>query len=869
MALYIKNTLNHSACPIFDAVSFDCSTWCTVLLSNSKRLLVGVVYRSPNSPEANNRKMLDILRITASEKFDYLLVCGDFNLPRIDWSVNQCLDSEHSFSAEFVDTVENLGWFQHSKKHTRFRGTQSSCLDLIFTNEEDMISEVGDLPPIGKSDHVCQTWDVNIGEAIFKNTMRVRPNFKRAKWGEIRDDFRNFSFEDDDEVSVMADKVVGMVDSTRKRNIPPCRPRSRKQRLPWMRGSKIKEQKEKRWKSWTNFKNSRLPRDYDAYKMERNRLNDLVRCAKLKHERNLIADLKDNPNLYYGHCRRSLKSKQGVTNVIDGGGKLTETEEETAIALNTYYHSVFTRDDPQSIAPSFPKQTEEQLTDVVITEEAVEEILRSLKTNKAAGPDGVENQLMKECSEEVAPVLTKLFRRSIDEGKVPKQWKEAHIVPIHKNGSKAVMSNYRPVALTSAICKMLEKIICSAIMCFLTKNQLLTPQQHGFIRGRSCQTNILLCLENWTKILDDGIGVDVAYFDYAKAFDKVSHKLLMLKLESYGIAGKLLDWIRAWLGERRQRVVVGDAMSPWLEVLSGTTQGTVLGFLLFLIYINDLPSACGKEEKCQIMLLADDTKTYQAMEEGRQQDCRKMLQERVDKIARWAHEWKMEINPLKSKIMHLGRNNPGFSYYVNGTEIKSVTVEKDIGFWITDDLSSKTHVQKARGKALGEISRIKRNFSYIDKRAFCVLYNQRIRPHLDYGMTACPPDSAADAKLLERVQGKATALVYGLRGLNAEERRKKLGLMTLEERRERGDLIEVFKILKGLTRIDPAEFWEVRDARNGARLIKELANNGKKQRREFFSYRVTQKWNLLPTAVRMAPSLETFKNRLDEQILKK
>ena len=251
-------------------------------------------------------------------------------------------------------------------------------------------------------------------------------------------------------------------------------------------------------------------------------------------------------------------------------------------------------------------------------------------------------------------------------------------MPIHKNGSKAVMSNYRPVALTSAICKMLEKIICSAIMCFLTKNQLLTPQQHGFIRGRSCQTNILLCLENWTKILDDGIGVDVAYFDYAKAFDKVSHKLLMLKLESYGIAGKLLDWIRAWLGERRQRVVVGDAMSPWLEVLSGTTQGTVLGFLLFLIYINDLPSACGEEEKCQIMLLADDTKTYQAMEEGRQQDCRKMLQERVDKIARWAHEWKMEINPLKSKIMHLGRNNPGFSYYVNGTEIKSVTVEKDI-----------------------------------------------------------------------------------------------------------------------------------------------------------------------------------------------
>ena len=135
-------------------------------------------------------------------------------------------------------------------------------------------------------------------------------------------------------------------------------------------------------------------------------------------------------------------------------------------------------------------------------------------------------------------------------------------------------------------------------------------------------------------------------------------------------------------------------------------------------------------------------------------------------------------------------------------------------------------------------------------------------------MTACPPDSSAEAKLLERVQSKATALVHGLKNLNAEERRKKLGLMTLEERRERGDLIEVFKITKGLTRIDPAEFWEVREARNGARLVKELATNGKRQRKNFFSYRVVQKWNLLPTEVKMAPSLDSFKNRLDERIMR-
>ena len=153
-------------------------------------------------------------------------------------------------------------------------------------------------------------------------------------------------------------------------------------------------------------------------------------------------------------------------------------------------------------------------------------------------------------------------------------------------------------------------------------------------------------------------------------------------------------------------------------------------------------------------------------------------------------------------------------------------------------------------------------------RAFCVLYNQRVRPHLDYGMTICPPETSAEAKQLERVQSKATALVHGLKGLNAEERRKQLGLMSLEERRERGDLIEVYKILKGLTKIDPTEFWEVREARNGARLIKEMAANGRKQRKSYFSYRVIQKWNLLPTKLKMAPSLESFKKRLDERIVK-
>ena len=869
VGMYVHDSLNHSACPTLDNGTFDCSTWSVIKLKDNKSLLMGTIYRSPNSDADNNQKLLTMIRQAATLKHDYLMICGDFNLPLIDWSSHQNVNVGSSFSSCFLETVENLDLFQHVQNSTRFRGSQNSCLDLIFTNEENMVDDVLELPPLGKSDHVCQKWNLVVSELIFWNTAKLRHNFKRANWEEMRKELRNFELDSNDSPDTMNGILVEKIKELKVKHIPLCRPRSNKNRLPWTKGAAIKKQRFLKWKAWKRFKQSDLPRDYDAYKMERNKLGDMIRSAKANYEKGLIADMKENPNLYHGHCRRSLKTKQGVSNVVDADGKLTETEEEAATALNTYYHSVFTYDDGLTPPPAFAERTTEKIQDVYLSVEGIEEVLQGLDPNKAAGPDCVESRVLKECSKELAPLLYKIYRKSLDKGEVPQLWKEANIIPIHKSGSRAVMANFRPVALTSVLCKVLERILCSAIMSFLMTNGLLSEQQHGFVRGRSCQTNILLCLERWTDILDGGNGVDVAYFDYAKAFDKVSHRLLLVKLQAYGIDGKLLNWLKAYLENRQQRVAVGNALSEWLEVVSGTTQGTVLGFLLFLLFINDLPGACSPEDQSLVMLLADDTKCYQEIKKDERchEEDQACLQKQIDCIAEWAENWKMEINPKKSKVMHIGKENPRLSYTMNGSLIEAVKVEKDIGFWITDDLSTSTHVNKARCKALAEIARIRRNFTYVDKRAFCVLYNQRIRPHLDYGMTACPPGSSADSKLLEAVQSKATALVYGLKKLNSEERRKKLELMTLEQRRDRGDLIEVFKMLKGMTRINPNQFWEVREARGGPRLVKEMAANGRKQRHNFFSYRVIQKWNLLPAEIKMAPSLDSFKNRLDERIL--
>ena len=707
VAVYVSNSLNHSACPRFGDQGFDCSCWITVKLSDNKTLLVGVVYRSPNSDDENNAKLLAMLRLATTVHCDHFVICGDFNLPRINWSTRHCHDSDGSYSKAFLTLIEDIGLFQHATSPTRFRGTQQSCLDLVFTNEDEMVDKVDELPPLGKSDHACQKWELSLGEIIFRNTEVPRRNFKRANWDNIKNDLREFEIEPRDSATLMNDKLVTLLNDSKTRNIPMCRPRSNKYRLPWMKNAGIKRQREAKWRCWKNFKRTGLLIDYDAYKYERNRLNNCLRVAKRKYEQRLISDMKTNPNLFHGHCRRSLKTKQGVSNVVDGAGRLTETEEEAATALNRYYHSVFTKDnDPQPAIPDFPPLTQEKLEDIVLSEEKIEEVLTDLNPNKAAGPDEVECRLLKECAKEMAPALCKIFRKSMEEGEVPSKWKQAHIVPIHKKGNKAVMANFRPVALTSVICKVMEKIVCAAIISFLTLNSLVTPPQHGFVRGRSCQTNILLCLEKWTASLDSGKSVDVAYFDYAKAFDKVSHRLLLLKLRAYGIDGRLLAWLENYLADRKQRVVVGNAKSAWLEVVSGTTQGTVLGFLLFLIFINDLPKKCGHDDESSIFLLADDTKTFQEIDEevANHNSNQQAMQERIDRIANWAQDWQMEINPTKSKVMHIGRNNPGLPYSINGTQIEAVTVEKDIGFWISDDLSTSTHVSKARSKALGEIS---------------------------------------------------------------------------------------------------------------------------------------------------------------------
>ena len=197
-----------------------------------------------------------------------------------------------------------------------------------------------------------------------------------------------------------------------------------------------------------------------------------------------------------------------------------------------------------------------------------------MKPDKSPGSDNAHPLVIQKCAQTLAKPIALLFRQSLDQGELPKAWLEANVTPIFKKGSRASPANYRPISLTSIICKLMEKIIKDDLMNYLNKNKLINKQQHGFVHNKACNTNLLETMDTLTKLLSDKESFDLLLLDFAKAFDKVAHRRLNLKLEGYGICGKLLAWLKAFLTGRKQRVILGEFTSEWVKVNSGVIQTT-------------------------------------------------------------------------------------------------------------------------------------------------------------------------------------------------------------------------------------------------------------------------------------------------------
>ena len=600
------------------------------------------------------------------------------------------------------------------------------------------------------------------------------------------------------------------------------------------------------------------------YRRINNQVRRLTRKAEKKYEEGIANQIKENPKKFWRFVKAKTRMRAPLPDLLkEDGSTLTTSDTAKANVLASFFSSVFTNEQDMNLEP--PHYCQASIGELLIVQQEVMHELGKLDTSKSTGPDDIHPRVLREAKEAIAVPLTHIFQESLNSGSLPRDWKIAYISAIHKKGPKNLAENYRPVSLTSIVVKTLERIIRAAITAHMRTHSLFSPKQFGFIGGRSTVLQLLSVLDEWTKALDNGSCVDVIYCDFRKAFDKVPHRQLLAKVKAYGIDGPLLAWISDFLCDRQQRVRVSGSYSEWHPVKSGIPQGSVLGPLLFVLYVNDLPDVITSSS---IYLFADDLKIFREVSSS--QDC-DHLQQDLEKVCEWTENAQLKLHEDKCVTMTIGQSDQTrrtpYRLTTNNHTLKEVPQEKDLGVVIDNKLNFSEHLANKVNKANSILGLIWRTFEYKNQETMLTLYKTLVRPHLEYANQIWSPHLIKDITSVENVQRRATRMIPHMKDLSYEERLIKLRLPTLSYRRLRGDMIEMYKICTGISDVDVTrgllDFNHDDRTRGHPFKLQKKRCNLNIRKFSFFN-RVVNPWNSLPVRVIEAPTLISFEGRLDK-----
>ena len=874
VALYINQTLKWEEVKVDN--TFEESIWVKIKLKGMDQLLLGCIYRSPNSSDDNTRKLNQmLLHVSSIKEFTHLLIMGDFNLPKLDW-MNWTSKGDKS-GEEFMENTRDCYLYQHVTKYTRARAnSEPSTLDLIFTNEEDMIESICHESPLGHSDHCVLKFK-------FK-CYQDRSQEQTQRWNYYKGDYVNMQKELDIDwdnlfeglkPNQMIDLFLSKYNEARQKHIPIINSKAgvkakKHNYLPL--DDKTVAKIKKKHRCWQRYIESRDENKYKEYTRTRNQVKKMVRKAKRNMEMDIAKNVKENPKKFWQYANSKRKTKTGISELKyqkeDGSEGITEGDKQKAEVLANFFSSVFTQEPDGDIPNIENVEISHPFQDKEISEEEVLKIMKDLKPNKSAGPDELHPKSLLEMKETLSKPLALIFNSSLKTGQVPEMWKLGNIVAIFKKGDKSEPGNYRPVSLTSVVCKLMEKLVRNQIVGHMTKNSLFSNRQFGFITGRSTTLQLLKVLDEWTEILDEGGTIDAIYMDFMKAFDKVPHRRLVRKMERYGLSGKIIEWVRDFLNQRKQRVSVNGNSSTDHNVTSGIPQGSVLGPILFVIYINDMPDCVD----ATAYLFADDTKVYKDIKRPHDRIC---LQTDLNSLQTWSDTWLLKFHPNKCKAISISNKkntediNQKYHLYDNdGNQVKldQSDGEKDIGVLVDENINFSKHIQQQINKANSIMGLIRRTYTFLDERSFKYLFQALVRPHLEYAAAVWSPYKIADIESIENVQRRATKLIPSLKSLEYPQRLRKLKMPTLKYRRLRGDMIETFKILKGIYDKEVTDKMlaldtNVRTRGNSLKLKKRFSRLN--IRKFSFTNRIVDPWNSLPEHIIQAKTVKSFEIALD------
>ena len=844
---------------------FKDHTWVEIL-STDAPILVGCIYRSPSSDATKESSMASAISTaqvitTAWKTNPALVISGDFNYKEIDWE-NEYAPADKQNQQYFIRALQDCYLYQHVSEPTRYRDNETpNLLDLVLSGEEEMVCDLDYLPPLGESEHVFIQFKVKCTQSNALPETKKRNVFKTDYATVIEklshydwDALLNSNFTDDYAT------FFGILEQLLEDYTPLRPPRKAKKNLYMTReASRFKNKKNKLWRK---FKSTNSAFDKTNYNRCKNSFRSLTRRLRREFEINLSAMCKKKPKMFWNYAKSRLKTRDSISSLKRKDKSIATSPADKAEVLNEFFASIFTHENLHTLPTPPTYNFGEVLSTIEITPDLVKDKLDGLNPNKSPGHDEWHPHFLRELSEAICKPLGILFKKSLKEG-AHDSWRKAIVTAIFKKGKKTDPGNYRPVSLTSVVSKIMESIVRDGIVSHLMKNDLISDEQHGFVPGRDCMTQLLACIEDWTERLENSRTFDVIYTDFSKAFDSVPHERLFLKLDAIGIRGDVLKWIKTFLRGRTQCVNVDGAKSTWRDVLSGIPQGSVIGPILFVIFINDMPSHI-KHNFCK--LFADDCKLFGNV----QADEDNTVQLDLTNLEDWSKSWQQPFNAKKCKAMHLGTNNPNHSYKLNGHILETVNSEKDLGVIIDDSLKFHLQTAAATKKANQILGVIKKSYQTRDTFTMATLYKSMVRHHLEYGNLIWGPFYAGDKKSVESVQRRATKLIPQLREKPYEERLQALDLPSLEYRRNRGDMIQCFKIFNGLVRMKVDDLFTLvppaatRSSTFGhhLRILRGKATN--RTRTNAFSQRVIKNWNDLPKNVVEATSLNDFKNKLDE-----
>lgn len=827
------------------SMSIDYEVLLCKLTCHNVSLMVCAVYRPPNTPVSMiidlNTYLLQHVKCSTN-----FILLGDFNLPCIDWDTLSAHSQDRANGEALIDLAFSLNLTQIINSPTRFE----SLLDLVFLSDNLGSKEYSFEVVEGISDHDMVHVSISLGQTPRSRTTVVSiPDFNRADDVSIID-FLELSLGTFEELSIECGADVEALWFSFKNIVNKCVVKY----VPY----RMKK---------THVHNPWIDRDILHLKRRIARVRKKTNRNRTSSCRQLISGLTSSlkkkirtaKEKFFNVTLRSFikSSPQKFWRYISPRGKSFVQSNLSANEFNAFFKSVFTDDD--GLTHGFRPSLVPKIDDVTITQEGVFNLLLTkVDTKKSAGPDMIPNTFLKRYAEWVSKYLVIMFRASIEHAALPSDWKTAKVIPVHKGGDSNLASNFRPISLTSTTCKLMEHIIFTHIASYLDKHNLIYKKQHGFRKSLSTTTQLIELTHDLAETINERGQTDVVFLDFSKAFDKVSHPKLIVKLSNVLKNSQITDWITAYLTNRTQYVHYKKVDSSKLLVTSGVPQGSVLGPLLFLVFINDIADNID----IPLRLFADDCIIYKKI--GDLDDNYK-LQKALDEIFKWCTQWQMKLNYDKTAVMTVScQKRPIlFSYNLSGQSLQRVNEFKYLGLIFNNKLNWNLHLETTVNKARGTLFALRRKLKFADPDTKLIAYKAFVRPILEYASSVWSPYTKVGINKLESIQKQAARFIYNNfnRNTSPTQLLARAQLQSLDKRADVERLKILYNILNGSIHIDSTSYLQPSlsgsSRLNHSRSLRQYRFTNDCYRYSFFP-RAIRGWNNLSNDIVTLTSVHAF-----------